>query len=123
MENLFGNASVSEENDWISFSDLMAGMMVIFLFIAIIYFDRVPKNTQEIIAQKIQLEEDLKLIIIQTDELNKLKLKLELERNVIENDLEQANALKLDLEKRTEEFPDMGLEPMTSRLRVCHSAN
>ena len=107
MENLFGNASVSEENDWISFSDLMAGMMVIFLFIAIIYFDRVPKNTQEIIAQKIQLEEDLKLIIIQTDELNKLKLKLELERNEIENDLEQANALKLDLEKRTEELEEI----------------
>ena len=55
MEKFFGNASVSEENDWISFSDLMAGMMVIFLFLAIIYFDRVPKNTQEIIAQKIHL--------------------------------------------------------------------
>ena len=94
MENFFGNASVSEENDWISFSDLMAGMMVIFLFIAIIYFDRVPKNTQQIIAQKIELEKDLKQIMVETDQLKKLKLKLELEREEIETDLEQANALK-----------------------------
>jgi len=104
MENFFGNASVSEENDWISFSDLMAGMMVIFLFIAIIYFDRVPKNTQQIIAQKIELEKDLKQIMVETDQLKKLKLKLELEREEIETDLEQANALKLDLEKRAEEL-------------------
>ena len=111
MEKFFGNASVREENDWISFSDLMAGMMVIFLFLAIIYFDRVPKNTQEIIAQKIQLEKELKLIIIQTEELNKqteelnkLKLKLENERDEIQTDLEQANALKIDLENRAKEL-------------------
>jgi outer membrane protein OmpA-like peptidoglycan-associated protein len=123
MENFFGNASVSEENDWISFSDLMAGMMVIFLFIAIIYFDRVPKNTQQIIAQKIQLEKDLKLIIVETDELNKLKLKLELERKEIQTDLEQANALKIDLEKRAEELEAIVVRAEESRADAQEAAD
>ncbi len=123
MENFFGNASVSEENDWISFSDLMAGMMVIFLFIAIIYFDRVPKNTQQIIAQKIELEKDLKQIMVETDQLKKLKLKLELEREEIETDLEQANALKLDLEKRAEEAEAIVILAEASRADAQEAAD
>lgn len=37
MPNLFQSSSSSEESEWLSVSDLMAGLMVIFLFIAIVY--------------------------------------------------------------------------------------
>ena len=104
MEQIFGNESVAEETDWISFSDLMAVMMVIFLFIAIIYFDRVPKNTQQIIAQKVQLEKDLQIILIETEELKKLKVALEEERKEIQGDLEEANSLQVILESKTREL-------------------
>ena len=36
-ERLFGSASHSDDEQWITVSDLMAGLMVIFLFIAITY--------------------------------------------------------------------------------------
>lgn len=36
MSNLFRPSSSSEENEWLSVSDMMAGLMVIFLFIAIL---------------------------------------------------------------------------------------
>ena len=37
MEKLFGRRSSSDDEHWMSVSDLMAGLMVIFLFIAITY--------------------------------------------------------------------------------------
>ena len=37
MSNLFQPSSPTEESEWLSLSDLMAGLMVIFLFIAIVY--------------------------------------------------------------------------------------
>ena len=37
LENLFGRRPSSDEEHWMSVSDLMAGLMVIFLFIAITY--------------------------------------------------------------------------------------
>lgn len=37
MTNLFRPSSATEESEWLSVSDLMAGLMVIFLFIAIVY--------------------------------------------------------------------------------------
>lgn len=37
MKNFFGSSQHQGESEWISVSDLMAGLMVIFLFIAIVY--------------------------------------------------------------------------------------
>lgn len=37
MDKFFGASSREEESEWLSVSDLMAGLMVIFLFIAIIF--------------------------------------------------------------------------------------
>lgn len=37
LERLFGRSALSEDDHWLSVSDLMAGLMVIFLFIAITY--------------------------------------------------------------------------------------
>lgn len=104
MENIFGQNSPAEENEWISFSDLMAVMMVIFLFISIIYWDRVPKNTQQIIQQKIQLEKDLKVIQQQTLLFQKLKESLEAEKEQIQRDLLAAIKIKEDLEDASKEL-------------------
>ncbi len=37
MDGMFGASSQEDENEWLSVSDLMAGLMVIFLFIAIVF--------------------------------------------------------------------------------------
>jgi|SRR5690554_6180002 len=42
----FGKSN-STENNWISFSDIMTGLMVIFMFIAISYMIEVQKKQQE----------------------------------------------------------------------------
>lgn len=48
VDQLFGGNRRSEEGHWISVADLMAGLMVIFLFIAISYI-RPIENTQDTI--------------------------------------------------------------------------
>lgn len=51
MERFFGRSPREDQGDWLSVSDLMAGLMVIFLFIAIVYMQSVQKEndrTQEI---------------------------------------------------------------------------
>ena len=42
----FGKSN-SNESNWISFSDIMTGLMVIFMFIAISYLVEAQKNQQE----------------------------------------------------------------------------
>ena len=69
MENFFGQNNQMEQDEWIAFSDLMAVMMVIFLFISIIYWDRVPKNTKQIIQQKAQVQQQLEEVTKRTDTL------------------------------------------------------
>jgi len=91
MENIIGSADATEENEWISFSDLMAVMMVIFVFIAIIYFDRVPKNQQQIIEQKKQLQLELTL-------LDEEKENLEILKQELLKDLREAERVKQSLE-------------------------
>ena len=123
MEQLFGSEINSDENDWISFSDLMAVMMVIFLFLAIIYFDRVPKNTQQIIAQKIQLEKDLVVIKTETQELILLKLALEAERKGIMIDLEQTRALKKNLEDKADQLSKVAALAVASKVAAEEAAD
>ena len=50
---LFGNKA-QEDDNWISVSDLMAGLMMVFLFILIIYAktaDERLQNAQEIVVE------------------------------------------------------------------------
>ena len=122
MEHIFGNETIAEENDWISFSDLMAVMMVIFLFIAIIYFDRVPKNTQQIIAQKVQLEKDLQKLEQDTALLNQRKEVLEAERIEIENDLKEAIALKEELSQEAKELKQTAAIAEASKIEAQEAA-
>ena len=52
MNNIFGAPRKDEDSDWLSVSDLMAGLMVIFLFIAIIFIR--PLTEQKIILEQQQ---------------------------------------------------------------------
>lgn len=48
MSTLFGTSSPDEDSEWISVSDLMAGLMVIFLFIAIVFIRPVAEQNLRI---------------------------------------------------------------------------
>ena len=48
IEQLLGGNSSSEEEHWISISDLMAGLMVIFLFIAITYIRPIVETQNKV---------------------------------------------------------------------------
>ena len=48
MDRFFGASSREEESEWLSVSDLMAGLMVIFLFIAIVFIRPLAEQNLEI---------------------------------------------------------------------------
>jgi outer membrane protein OmpA-like peptidoglycan-associated protein len=48
MSTIFGASSQDEDSEWISVSDLMAGLMVIFLFIAIVFIRPVVEQNLKI---------------------------------------------------------------------------
>ncbi len=88
MESIFGGSSHSEDNEWISFSDLMAVLMVMFLFIAVIYFKRsnveiLREEQAAILLERKKLEQDI-------DNFKDKLTALELEKTIIDNKLEQA---------------------------------
>ena len=56
FENLFGTKEQETEEHWVSISDVMAGLMVIFLFIAISYMLNVRLKADEIIVYKNEVE-------------------------------------------------------------------
>lgn len=49
---------MTKHNVWMSVSDLMTGLMVIFLFVAIAYISRVNKNADEL-AKYIEARQNL----------------------------------------------------------------
>ena len=57
LGNLFGTKEQETEEHWVSISDVMAGLMVIFLFIAISYMLNVRLKANEIIVYKNEVEE------------------------------------------------------------------
>lgn len=56
LGNLFGAKEHETEEHWVSISDVMAGLMVIFLFIAISYMLNVRLKADEIIVYKNEVE-------------------------------------------------------------------
>ena len=56
LGNLFGMKEQETEEHWVSISDVMAGLMVIFLFIAISYMLNVRLKADEIIVYKNEVE-------------------------------------------------------------------
>lgn len=59
MQNIFGTSSSEEEPEWLSVSDLMSGLMMIFLFIAVVFIQPVKEQNLKIkeIAQTWQENE------------------------------------------------------------------
>ncbi len=48
MDGMFGASSHEDENEWLSVSDLMAGLMVVFLFIAIVFIRPLAEQSLKI---------------------------------------------------------------------------
>ena len=59
IEKLFNKQTQETEEHWISISDVMAGLMVIFLFIAISYMLNAYNENQELVMLKQKIEEFL----------------------------------------------------------------
>lgn len=64
MSGIFGTSRQEDDSDWLSVSDLMAGLMVIFLFIAIVYIrpvkiqnEKLEKQTKQLQEQRTQLQQ------------------------------------------------------------------
>ena len=48
MQKMFGTSLSNDESEWLSVSDMMAGLMVVFLFIAIVFIRPVTEQNLEI---------------------------------------------------------------------------
>ena len=83
MQTIFGSSSHAEDNERISFSDLMAVLMFMFLFIAVIYFKRADVEILRDEKVKIELEKT---------KLNDMKISLEADIAKCKDDI---NALEL----------------------------
>ncbi len=99
MNDFFGSPQSHGESEWISVSDLMAGLMVIFLFIAIVYIrplidekERAVKDKEELAA----VQQTIKEIVVAWSE-SEVKIYEELKKE-FETDLDRWNA---ELEKET----------------------
>lgn len=103
MQQIFGNSSQSQENEWISFSDLMAVLMVMFLFIAIIYFNQAKINTETIESenQKLLEQEELLKLKLETIELRTSTARQRLQE--VQIFLEKAEQSVREAEEKTEQ--------------------
>lgn len=66
MSSLFTSKSSDDEGEWLSISDLMAGLMVIFLFIAIVFIRPLAEENKDLV----RAQEDL---LERNEELDKLR--------------------------------------------------
>ena len=129
MQRLFGMPRREEESEWLSVSDLMAGLMVIFLFIAIFYVRSYAEDNRKRIELQLELEEKSEQLETQNlrmaeDNRNLVELQRELEeksgRLEMQN-LRQAedNKKLVELQRELEEKSDQ-LE--TQNLRMAEVA-
>ena len=56
IEKLFNRQAQETEEHWVSISDVMAGLMVIFLFIAISYMVNANQKPSELLSLKLKLQ-------------------------------------------------------------------
>ena len=67
MKNILGSSPATEDSEWVSVSDLMAGLMVIFLFIAVVYLRPLIAAKEQAILDKEILtstQEAIKKIVV-----------------------------------------------------------
>jgi outer membrane protein OmpA-like peptidoglycan-associated protein len=65
MNDIFGTSSREEDSDWLSVSDLMAGLMVIFLFVAIVFI-------RPLVEENIVLEEQADQLVQQQERISEI---------------------------------------------------
>ena len=66
---------MAKTNVWLSVSDLMTGLMVIFLFVAIAYISRVQKN-QSVLTDYVETKNELHNKLVKEFEVVTLKLQM-----------------------------------------------
>ncbi|MCE6074150.1 OmpA family protein [Agrobacterium vitis] len=57
MKDIFGQGRQEQESEWISISDLMSGLMLIFLFIAVVYLKPLVQEKNQAIEDKAKISE------------------------------------------------------------------
>lgn len=68
MNAFFGQRASEQDSDWISISDLMSGLMLIFLFIAIVYLRPLAQQKEAALADKEKLAAVQQTLIEQRQE-------------------------------------------------------
>lgn len=107
MQTIFGSSSHAEDNERISFSDLMAVLMFMFLFIAVIYFKRADVEILRDEKVKIELEKT---------KLNDMKISLEADIAKYKDDI---NALELK-ENSGGKSARLGKNKFTRKNTTCY---
>lgn len=99
MASLFSNKSSDDDGEWLSISDLMAGLMVIFLFIAIVFIR--PLAEENLVLQKVQedlLERNLELDALRDEVLEQNRQMSEIALTWREREREIYEALLVEFE-------------------------
>ena len=111
-ENILTTREQDTEEHWISISDMMAGLMIIFLFIAISYMLHVQSDRDRAIEEQKEIEE---IVFTYKKLISDLHADLEQE---FERDLETWNAVlnKQTLSIRFKE-PEVLFEPGKAEVR------
>lgn len=91
MQTIIGTSKIDDDGDWLSVSDLMAGLMVIFLFIAIVFIRplaeqnvALEEKTKVYEEQAITLEEQASMLEEQASQLEEQNDSLESQAEILE---------------------------------------
>lgn len=122
MQQIFGNATQTQENEWISFSDLMAVLMVMFLFIAIIYFNQAKINTEAVKSenQKLLEQEELLKLELETIELRTLNARQKLQEFQII--IDKAEQTVRDAEEQTKQAERLSAKAELDKRKAVEEA-
>lgn len=74
MDRFFGSGQQEEESEWLSVSDLMAGLMIIFLFIAIVFIQSTNRQRERVEQQNTQLSAKAAELQRQADRVREIAL-------------------------------------------------
>ena len=102
--------------EWLSISDMMAGLMMIFLFISVLYMDQIKKDSEKQMKKvKDSVEKAKEITIKYKDDRERIFEKLNRE---FEKDLKKWNA-EIEKASLTIRFlsPDIMFQPMRSSLK------
>lgn len=107
MDKLFGASTKEDETEWLSVSDLMAGLMIIFLFIAIVYIAPIKKQNDELEKQREKLKQVQGELLAQRSRIKKIAVAWqEKEKDIIQA---LTNEFKEDLPRWNAEFDPVTL--------------